>query len=397
MVAGATTGTYVFGDMYASDMVLEVYERIGWRASALTVDMMRSAQRSFNFVQSRWSNLGVNLWEVELRQVLLEAGVAAYTLPKNTISMLPATFVRQLSLTSSEDLTTPFTTTLGSAVVTVTQSNSGLGIGDIVNVATPTAVGGIVLFGFYDVKSTPSATTYTIEAADEATSATTGGTLPVFTSDGSTSYVSVALTNQPFAVGDNFNVQVSVEVGGLTLSGLYPVVSISTNAFTIDVTSDTTVAESVTMNSSQVLVEYAPPNTLPQDRVLFPLSRDDYSSLAVKYQQGYPTSFWLNRQETPVVTIWPVPDNNGPYQLNYYALTQIQDASVSGGATIDIPYRFMEAYAAAVAAHLAMKWRPDIAPALMTYAKEVWQEASDADREVVSMYVSPDFGGYFRD
>ncbi len=396
MAAGATTGTYSFGSMYASDMVLEVFERLGWRTASLTQEMLLSAQRSFNFVQARWSNLGVNLWEVSLQQLPLVNGQATYVLPANTISILPAAFVRTSPLSNSVSATPAFTVTTGSNVVTVTQANAGAPVGAIINVATPIAIGGIVLYGYYTVVSTPTSTTYTFLAADTATSNVSGGTLPTLTSDGTTSEIVVALTNQPFVVGQSFNVPVSTTVGKVTIQGLYPIVAIGVNSFTINVSTPTSTVQTVTLNAGKAIIQYAPPNATPVDRVLYPLGRDDYTSIAVKSQQAPPTSYWFDRLSDPQVTLWPVPDTNGPYQLNYYALSQIQDAAIGGGVTLDIPYRFMEAYAAACAAHLAMKWRQDIAPALLQYAQQVWVEASDADREKVPFYAAPCLDGYYR-
>lgn len=396
MALGATTGTYNFSTMYASDMTLEVFERIGWRAASLTTDMMMSAQRSFNFVQSRWSNLGVNLWEVTLHQFPLVPGTATYTLPQPTISILPAAYIRTNSLGVTTNEANPFSTVSGSKTVTVTQALNAQAIGNIINVATPIAVGGIVIYGYYTVDATPTVSTYTFQAANVATSTSAVGVSASFMTTLGSSSVTITLTNQPFLVGAPFNVQVPVTVGGLTLQGSYIITSASTNSFTIAASSNATSTTSATMNSGQAQIQTITPGAAPTDRVLYPLGRDDYSSLAAKTTAGLPTSYWFNRQSTPTITFWPIPDSDGPYQFNYYALSQIQDASLQSGAGLDVPYRFLEAYAAAVAAHLAMKWRPDIFPALTAYADKVWIEASDADREEVSFYVAPDFSGYFQ-
>lgn len=386
---------YTFGSTYASDLVIDVYERIGWRAASLTPDMMLSAQRSFNFVQSRWSNLGVNLWETSLQSITLEQGVSQYQLDSATIAILPAPYLRLWQLTTTTNLTPAFATTMSSTVCTVTQANNGLLVGNYVNIATPVAIGGIVVFGFYPVVSTPTASTYTITLTAASLSSQSGGVVPTFTTDGTTSSVVIALTNQPFLAGQTFNVEVSTSVGGLILLGQYLITAASTNSFTINATVPSTSAQTVTMNGGLAQIASQPAQQLPTDRVLYPLSRPDYNSLAVKQQQGAPTSFWFDKVINPTITFWPVPDQNGPYQFLYYKLSQMQDASIQGGAVADIPYRFMEAYCAACAAHLAMKWRPDLAVALAQYAQQVWTEAADADREQVPFYVSPQFEGYF--
>ena len=390
-----STGQYQFGSIYASDLMFDCYERIGWRAASLTDTMMLSAQRSFNFVQSRWSNLGVNLWEVTLQSISLEQGVTTYAIDPTTIDLLPEVTVRTWNLSTLTNIAPAFSVTANSKVCTVTQPNNGLLVGNYVNVATPVAVGGIVIYGFYSVVSTPTPDTYTITLTAAAVSTTSGGTVPTFTTDGTTSSVTVALTNQPFLAGQTFNVEVSTQVGGLTLLGQYLITSAATNSFVINATVPSSSVQTVTMNSGNMQIQSQPQSQAPTDIVLYPMSRPDYTALSNKFVQGRPTSFWFDRTLTPTVTIWPVPDQNGPYQMLYYKNSQMQDASIQNGAQINIPYRFMEAYAAACASHLAIKWRPEVAKDLEAYARQVWQEASDMDREKVSMFISPDFSGYF--
>ncbi len=394
-VLPASTGLYNFTPISASDAMLDAFERCGWRAASITNDMLISAQRSLNLVQTRWSNLGVNLWEVTPQSITLDQGVAQYTIDPTTIDVLPSPVIRLWQLSSSTNLAPSFTTILGSTVVTVNQPSNGLLVGNYVNIATPVAVGGTVVFGFYQVMSTPTANSYTINVTSPATSGTTGGTVPTFFTDGTTSSVLITLANQPFLAGQTFNVEVPTVVGGLTLNGSYLITAATTNNFTINATIASTSSQGITMNNGQAQIRSQPAQQLPTDRVLYPMSRADYTALSVKNQQGPPTSFWFDRTIVPTLTFWPVPDGQGPYQFIYYKNSQMQDASIQNGSIVNIPYRFVEAYVAAIAAHLAMKWRPDAAQILTQYAQQMWMEASDADREKVSVFISPCFDGYF--
>lgn len=394
-VPGEPTGLYNFGSVSATDLMYDVYERLGWRAASLTPDMMLSAQRSFNMVQTRWSNLGVNLWEVAQESITLEQGVVTYTLDSPTIDILPSPVIRLWQLSTDTDLTPAFSVTMDSTVCTVTQASNGLLVGNYINVATPVSVGGIVIFGFYPVISTPTSDTYTIELASAALSTESGGVVPEFTAADGSASVTVALDNQPFLTGQTFNVQVQTDVGGLNLLGQYLITYALTNSFVINATVLATSDETVDMNDGDAQIQSQPAQQLPTDRVLYPMSRADYTALAVKLQQGTPTSFWFDRTIVPTITFWPAPDAGGPYEFVYFKSTQMQDASIQNGALINIPYRFIEAYCAACAAHLAMKWRPELRRDLAQYAQEVWDEASDADREKVPFYISPDMSGYF--
>ena len=71
-------------------------------------------------------------------------------------------------------LTNPFTTTLGSSSVTVTQTAHGASVSDFVTFSASTAVGGLTISGEYQIVTT-STNSYTIMASSAATSAATGG------------------------------------------------------------------------------------------------------------------------------------------------------------------------------------------------------------------------------
>lgn len=131
------------------------------------------------------------------------------------------------------------------------------------------------------------------------------------------------------------------------------------------------------------------------DIIITPMGRDTYAALPYKLEPGRPILYWFDRTITPSVTVWPVPDTTTVYTLNYFAFSQVTDADPSMGNTGNMPYRFLEAFTAAVAAHLAQKWgTAQRAVALNSYAQEVWIEASDEDREKVTLSMAPDFSDY---
>ena len=55
------------------------------------------------------------------------------------------------------------------------------------------------------------------------------------------------------------------------------------------------------------------------------LSRSEFLNIPTKTQTGRPNQFFLDRQITPVLKIWPVPDNNTDI-LKFNRLTRIEDA-----------------------------------------------------------------------
>ena len=131
------------------------------------------------------------------------------------------------------------------------------------------------------------------------------------------------------------------------------------------------------------------------DRLILPISRTEYSSYPNKEQQGFPTTYWMDRLLMPSVTLWPVPDGSET-TLKYYAVQQIQDANFSSGQTLDLPLYFLEAFAYGLAQRLATIWAPDRAVGLKTLADEAYQIAAMQNVETAQQYISPTISGYFR-
>lgn len=389
-----TSNTYAFASEFSNaDMLLDAFDRVQVRPEAITNEHMVSARRSMNLILSRWANRGVNLWKVELETVPLTQGTALYGAPNNTVKMLDA-YLRTYQLPTAAN-PTAFTTTLGSPTVTVTQADHGLIPGMWISVVTQVAVGGIVVYGYYPVITVPTPNTFTI-TADNALSADTPGSVPLFTSTAGDSTITVGLVNHGMEPNETFTVGVATTVGGITLTGGYQVVTVlDSDNFTINPAVDAVVSESVSENDGVFLVNEQSSTNPPIDRVLYPISRNDYSALPNKFFQSPPTVFWFDRQITPQITLWQVPDQNGPYELRYYRMLQIQDMNLPSGETADMPYRFLEAFVSALAAHLAIKYKPEAAVALDAYSKECWTEAMEEDREEVSTYVVPDMTGYW--
>jgi len=134
----------------------------------------------------------------------------------------------------------------------------------------------------------------------------------------------------------------------------------------------------------------------PIDRIIMPVSRTEYASYPNKEQQGFPTVFWFDRLVSPTITLWPVPPATGTYTLKYYRVRQVQDSNFTNGQTVEIPYRWLEAFADGLAYRLAKIWSPPIAAALKAVADESYSIAAAQDVENVAMYISPMVSGYYR-
>jgi len=135
--------------------------------------------------------------------------------------------------------------------------------------------------------------------------------------------------------------------------------------------------------------------TTQTDIFMTPISRDDYATYPQKSTQAPPTVYWFNRQIIPQVTLYPTPDGNGPYTLNYYACTQIQDADVTGGETPDVPTRWFDALCAGLAYRLARVYAPQLEAQRKMDYNEAWLAAADQDLENTPVRIIPRMRGYY--
>lgn len=132
------------------------------------------------------------------------------------------------------------------------------------------------------------------------------------------------------------------------------------------------------------------------DIYITPISRDDYAAYPQKQTQGPPNQYYFDRQITPTVTLYPVPDGNGPYYLNYYAWTQIQDSNLPSGSTPDLPVRWYDAACAGLAWRVSRVYAPAKTKDLKMEYDESWKIAATEDNQNVPTRISPAIGRYYR-
>ena len=126
------------------------------------------------------------------------------------------------------------------------------------------------------------------------------------------------------------------------------------------------------------------------DLTITRISVSTYATIPNKLQQARPIQIWIERLDTPRVTLWPVPDNSQTYQLVYWRMRRIQNAG-DGVNTMDMPFRFIPCMVAGLAYYLALKV-PGAAQRLdvlkMQY-DEAWQLASGEDQEKAALRFVP--------
>lgn len=129
------------------------------------------------------------------------------------------------------------------------------------------------------------------------------------------------------------------------------------------------------------------------DFALERLSRDSYLSIPTKTTSGRPSQFFLDRQTTPNLKIWPVPENSTDV-IYYDALTRMNDAD-TGQNTLDMPFRFYPCLAAGLAYYISMKRAPQRVQLLKAVYEEEFERAMAEDRDRASFNVVPQYE-YFR-
>jgi|TARA_Y100000114_G_scaffold140937_1_gene146254 hypothetical protein len=119
------------------------------------------------------------------------------------------------------------------------------------------------------------------------------------------------------------------------------------------------------------------------------VSRDDYLTIANKSTTGRPTQFYVDRQITPVVKVWPTPENSTDIFI-YDRLVRIDDADASIN-TVDVPFRFYPCLTAGLAYYMALKRAPDRIQILKGLYEEEFQRAADEDRDKANINLVPSY------
>lgn len=160
-------------------------------------------------------------------------------------------------LRTTTNVTPAFTTTNGSTTVNVKDVANGSEAGDWIYLPVPVSVGGIILYGYYQIDSLVDSDNYHIIAADTATAnVTNGGAVPRFSSTNLSPTVNVLLNNHGLTTGSIFLVNVSTTVANLTINGSYAVTFVDANNFTINAGINANATTNVFENGGNVRIQY---------------------------------------------------------------------------------------------------------------------------------------------
>jgi len=120
------------------------------------------------------------------------------------------------------------------------------------------------------------------------------------------------------------------------------------------------------------------------------ISRDDYLNIPTKTTQSRVSQFYVDRQITPVLKVWPAPDNSTDI-LIFDRLVRMDDASAATN-TLPMPFRFYPALAAGLAYYVSLKRAPQRTRLLRAVYEEELDRAMSEDRDRASLQVVPYVG-----
>jgi hypothetical protein len=94
-------------------------------------------------------------------------------------------------------------------------------------------------------------------------------------------------------------------------------------------------------------------NNVVTDYTLDRVDRNEYVNIPNKATQARPTELWVERKKSPVIHLYPTPDNSTD-KLVYYVWQTIEDSSAQVN-DVDIPTRFMPCLVSGLAYYLCLK------------------------------------------
>jgi len=136
------------------------------------------------------------------------------------------------------------------------------------------------------------------------------------------------------------------------------------------------------------------------DTEMYPISRSDYLIIHDKNLNGRPDRYFIDRRrDTPADTLavqmfyW-LSGENTTDRIIVNVYKQIQDPGNAQN-TLDIPFRFQEAFVSALAAKLAQKYKPERFSDLVTESEVLFKEADDEDHESAPMVISVNYDRFY--
>jgi hypothetical protein len=198
---------------------------------------------------------------------------------------------------------------------------------------------------------------------------------------GGTSNATAFITSKPSSTSLAITVPSGTFSSGETITG-------STSGAT------TTVSSAVSLEDIQASIDILSAvvrtnggTSTQSDLSISRVSRDQYINIPSKRTEARPTQFYVDRTITPVIKLWPTP-NNDTYTLVFDRLLRMDDVD---GYTNNpqVPFRFYPCLTAGLAYYISMKRAPDRIQVLKAVYEEEFERAAAEDRDRASLSLTP--------
>jgi hypothetical protein len=342
----AYSNSYNFqSNTLVSDFIISAFERCGIYGTSILGIHNQSAITSLNFLLSEWADKGFNLFTVQKSMFQINVGQPSYLLPVSTIETPEVTASNNQRLLGG----TAFSSAGGTAANAFSGNNS--------SACTQVAPNGYISYVY------PTNSLATVFYVGVQSNVSVDYTLVIEYSYDNVTWINnltTPTTNYPIGQLIWWVVETPVKVQAIRIR--------ETGGETLDV--------------QQI---YFSQPTL--SRNLTAISREEYTNYPNKLQLSTPSSFYLDRQNTPSMTLWPTP--NSQYEtIVYNRSVQIQDIT-SINQNVSIPQRFMKAVLMALASDMALIYAPERFDKLKLLADEAYSYAGIEDTEHVPMRIKP--------
>jgi hypothetical protein len=133
-------------------------------------------------------------------------------------------------------------------------------------------------------------------------------------------------------------------------------------------------------------------NDVATDYQMNQVGRAEYWNIPTKSTKARPTQWFLDKQVTPKIYIWPAPENSTDV-IKMNQLLRIEDADGSVN-DLQMPFRFYPALVAGLAFYLSQKRAPERMESLKAIYEDEFARALAQDESRASLMVKPNMRSY---
>jgi len=133
-------------------------------------------------------------------------------------------------------------------------------------------------------------------------------------------------------------------------------------------------------------------NDVATDYQMNQVGRAEYWNIPTKSTKARPTQWFLDKQVTPKIYVWPAPENSTDViKMNQLLRIEDVDGSVND---LQMPFRFYPALVAGLAFYLSQKRAPERMESLKAIYEDEFARALAQDESRASLMVKPNMRSY---